>query len=134
MLRDPELELAEILNASGLGVSMTSSPPSLYAGPIPAAAPDRVVAVQFSGGPSSDDYVNTGVRLFAPELEVTVRGTGYKATLDLALAAFWALHLPNHPAYSQIKAEGAGPLYAGPDESGRHVFEFDVSCSYSVSG
>ena len=124
-----------ILEAADVAVSMTNSRRSLYAGPFPAPRPDRMIAVQFDGGDESEDYLNQGMSLFAADARVFVRGTPgrYRATMELALRAFEALHHPAQLGYSYLRADGAGPLYVGQDEAGRHQFEFNVAARYTAT-
>ena len=91
VLRDVELDLAGIIEAASLGVSMNANQPSLYAGPFPSSAPQTMIAVRFAGGDDSEDFITTGNALFSPEAQVQVRGEPgrYKATLDLVF------HLPD---------------------------------------
>jgi hypothetical protein len=131
-LRDVELDIATLLQAAGLGLSMSANPPTLYAGPFPESAPDLMVAVRFAGGPESEDYIVRGQSLFSPEAQVLVRGTPgkYDEARALALQVFEALHLPSQSGYLTIKPEGAGPAYLGVDENHRHRFQVDVAAVY----
>lgn len=135
MLKDVELDIAQVVESAAIaGISMGAAPaPSLYAGPFPSAAPDRMVSVRFAGG-DAEPYVADGHILFEPEVQVVVRGVPgrYRETLQLALTCFEALYLPAVDGYISIQPQGAGPDYIGPDEKGRPVFTFTVQLAYEA--
>ncbi|WP_224364224.1 minor capsid protein [Hyalangium versicolor] len=133
-LRDVELDVATLLEAAGLG-SMSSNPPTLYAGPFPASAPEILISCLSSGGETPEDYLaGTSRAYFRPEVTVRVRGPRekYRATLQRALDAWEALYGVQTPEYVLVKAQGAGPAYLGPDENGRHRFSFTVQLAYTA--
>jgi len=129
--RDVELELAQYLDAAGLGVTTGGNPPSLYAGPFPVDGPDKLVCVRFTGG-EGGAYLGGG-GLLEPECQVVVRGLrgAVTATRELAVACWTALHLARVPGYVSVWCEGAGPLAQPPDDRQRPRFSFNVVARHS---
>lgn len=130
--RDVELELAQLLEAAGLGVSMTASPPTLYAGRFPVTGPDRLVCVRHTGG-VGEVYLGGG-GLLEPDVQVVVRGEreAYTETRALAVATWTALHLARAPGYVSVQCEGAGPVQQPPDEKGRPRFSFNLVARHNA--
>ncbi|QSQ24855.1 hypothetical protein JY651_07910 [Pyxidicoccus parkwayensis] len=128
--RDVEQELAEYLNAAGLGVSTTGNSPSLYAGRFPVDGPDQLVCVRFTGG-DGGAYLGGG-GLLEPECQVVVRGHrgAVTATRELAVACWAALHVARVPGYVSVWCEGAGPVEQSPDDKQRPRFSFNVVARY----
>jgi hypothetical protein len=130
--RDIELELAQHLDSAALGVSTIGNPPTLYAGHFPVTGPDRLLCVRHTGG-DKDEYLGGG-GLLAPDLQVVVRGNReeYSATRELAVAAWAALHQTRLPGIVDVRCEGAGPVYQGPDANGRPRFSFTCTARYTA--
>jgi hypothetical protein len=128
-LRDVELDLATILGASDLGLTLGSN---LFAGPHPASA-GAFVAVRETDG-DAERFVADSVAYIEARVQVLVVGEPhrYKQTKDLAFGCWSALFVNESEPYSVILAQGAGPRYLGPDENSRHQFVFDASASYLV--
>lgn len=135
-LRDVELEVAKLLEAAGLG-SMSSNPPTLYAGPFPAGSPDVVLSVvDFGSGENAEPHLGGAGRVsLTAEVTVRVRGEKhrYAEARGKALEA-WAACWEGRPASSlHVVPSGSGPTYLGPDPSGRHQFSFTVRVRYRAS-
>lgn len=133
MLRDIELDTATIIDGAAIpGISMNASPaPTLFAGPFPPAAADRMVSVRYAGG-EAEPYLEEGRVLFEPQVQVRVRGEPgkYRDALLLAMACFEALYMPAVEGYVSIRPEGAAPEYLGPDDKSRPQFAFTVQLQY----
>ncbi|GEL75556.1 minor capsid protein [Myxococcus virescens] len=131
--RDVELELAAYLEAAGLDLSSTTNPPTLYPGPFPPSAPPRMVCLRHTGG-ESGLYLGTGRGVLAPDVQVIVRGPkgSYTATRELAARCWTALHLARVPGYVDVRCEGAGPHFMGPDGEGSLRFVFNLTARYSA--
>ncbi|NVJ05225.1 hypothetical protein HUW63_08240 [Myxococcus sp. AM001] len=131
--RDVELELAAFLEAAGLSLSTTSNPPSLYPGPFPASGPPQLVCIRHTGG-EGGLYLGTGRGVLAADVQVVVRGpkASYTATRELAARCWTALHLARVPGYVDVRCEGAGPHYMGPDGEGLPRFVFSLTARYSA--
>ncbi|WP_426750178.1 hypothetical protein [Myxococcus sp. Y35] len=131
--RDVELELAAHLEAAGLGLSTTTNPPTLYPGPFPTSAPPRFVCVRHTGG-EGGLYLGTGRGVLSADVQVVVRGprASYTATRELAVRCWTALHLARVPGYVDVRCEGAGPYYMGPDGEGGPRFVFNLAARYSA--
>ncbi|MFY1829134.1 hypothetical protein ACN47A_24660 [Myxococcus fulvus] len=129
--RHVERELALFLEGAGLGLSTTSSPPTLYWGQVPTATPDRCVVARETGGEQSL-YLGTGRGLLEADVQLVVRGVPNRTTdtRELAVACWRALHLARVPGYVRVLCEGAGPMQQPPDGSGRPRFSFNVTASY----
>lgn len=128
-LRDVELHVAEVLDAAGLGVSRTSSPPSLYRGPWPLSAPAQVVAVREVPGDAPEDYMGTGRSFLQPDVQVLVRALTYPEAQALARRCWSVLHLAAVPGYVSCRAQGL-PSYLGADDNQRHRFVFTITLTY----
>lgn len=133
-LRDTELDVALLLEAAGLG-STTSNPPSLYAGPIPAGAPDAMIACLDAGGDQPEKYLaNTGLSLHRDSLQVLVRGSpapgSDKDTGDRARDAWAALYDLHLDEYIRIDPTEGRPTRQAPDEEGRPRWSFTVELEY----
>lgn len=131
-LRDVELDVAQLLEAAGLG-SMATSPPTLYAGYFPADKPEQLVAVRDTGGDDPEEHLGTGGAIFHPEVQVLVRAGTRTAARELAVASYEALRLKRTDAYALIRPAGSGPLSSGKDANGRHVFTFNVELEYAAA-
>ncbi|RKH64119.1 phage tail terminator protein [Corallococcus aberystwythensis] len=130
-LRDVELHVAQVLDAAALGVSRTATPPSLYTGPMPAAAPPQAVAVREVPGDAPEDYLGTGRSYLQPDVQVLVRGLTYLEAQALARRCWSALHLAAAPGYVSCRAQGQ-PAYLGEDGNHRHRFVFTVTLAYTA--
>ncbi|MFP2897567.1 minor capsid protein [Corallococcus sp. 4LFB] len=130
-LRDVELAVAEVLAAADLGVSRTSSPPSLYRGPWPASAPAQVVAVREVQGDAPEDYVGAGRSYLQPDVQVLVRALTYADAQALARRCWSVLHLAAVPGYVSCRAQGQ-PAYLGEDGKQQHRFAFTVTLGYAA--
>lgn len=126
-----ERELALYLEGLGLGLSTTSSPPTLYWGQVPTKTPDLMVAVRDTGGEQSL-YLGTRRGLLAADVQVVVRGLPNRteAARELAVACWSALHLARVPGYVDVQCEGAGPVAQPQDGSGRPRYSFNLAASY----
>ncbi|MBN9687124.1 MULTISPECIES: minor capsid protein [unclassified Corallococcus] len=129
-LRDVELHVAEVLDAAGLGISRTSSPPTLYRGPWPGSAPARMVAVREVSGDGPEDYMGTGRSYLQPDVQVLARALTYADAQALARRCWSVLHLAAVPGYVSCRCEGA-PAYMGPDDKQWHRFSFTVTLAYA---
>ncbi|MFY0577979.1 minor capsid protein [Cystobacter fuscus] len=134
-LRDVELDIALVLEAAGLGLSMADVEPTLYAGPIPEAAPDRLVAVRGLSGGEPEDYLGNVTAIYRPEVQVIIRGNrnGYRDTLALASACFELLRNIRPSGYIRIDVESSQPEYMGADDLDRHRFIFTVNTEYRAT-
>ncbi|RJS19561.1 hypothetical protein DRW03_21250 [Corallococcus sp. H22C18031201] len=132
-LRDHELHVAQVLEAAGLGVSMTSSPPSLYVGRFAEPARVQYVAVREVSGEAPLDYIGTGRSWLAPDVQVYVRGEPrkYHEAQALARRCWSVLHQAQVPGYSSCLAQGL-PMYMGPDGAEGHRFAFTVTLGYAA--
>lgn len=131
--RDVELELAAFLEAAGLDLSTTSNPPTLYPGPFPVSAPQRFVCVRHTGG-QSGRYLGTQRGVMAADVQVITRGPkgSYTATRDFAVRCWSALDLARVPDFIDVRCEGAGPTFMGPDGEGAPRFVFNLTARYSA--
>nr|WP_217918482.1 hypothetical protein [Myxococcus sp. AM010] len=125
--------MAAFLEAAGLELSTTSNPPSLYPGPFPVSGPPQLVCVRHTGG-EGGLYLGTGRGVLAADVQVVVRGpkASYTATRELAVRCWTALHLARVPGYVDVRCEGAGPHYMGPDGEGFPRFVFNLAARYSA--
>ncbi|MBJ6762806.1 hypothetical protein JGU66_18740 [Myxococcaceae bacterium JPH2] len=132
-LRDVELHVAQVLDAAGLGLSMSSKPPSLYVGRFPEQARHALVVVREVAGDAPLDYLGTGRSWLAPDVQVYVRGEPrqYQAAQALARRCWSVLHRAQVPGYSSCLAQGM-PSYMGPDGAEAHRFAFTVTLGYAA--
>ncbi|PTL79092.1 minor capsid protein [Vitiosangium sp. GDMCC 1.1324] len=133
-LRDVEVEVALLLEAAGLG-STTSTPPTIYAGPFPASAPDAMISCLHSGAEEPEQYLaNTGQSYHRESVSVLVRGTrepnSYVVDGARARAAWSALYDLHPDGYVTVDPEDGAPIYNGPDEQDRPRWSFSVSLEY----
>jgi hypothetical protein len=136
-MRDVERDCALLLEAAGLG-STTSNPPSIYAGPFPATAPEAFIACRADGSGGAPEVFlgGTGERLHTRGVKVQVRGerepAGYLAAKERAEAAHEALTDAYPVGYVRVMVVDAGPAYVGTDDQGRHLFSFNSEWTYGT--
>ncbi|MFY0567067.1 hypothetical protein ACN28E_24960 [Archangium lansingense] len=133
-LRDVEVDVALLLEAAGLG-GTTSSPPTIYAGPIPAGAPDAIIACRDSPEEEPEQYLaNTGLVYHRDSVTVLVRGTrapGSYVTDGARARAAWSALFDLHPAeYVRVSPQDGRPTYLGTDNEQRHLWSFTVGLEY----
>ncbi|AFE05570.1 hypothetical protein COCOR_04019 [Corallococcus coralloides DSM 2259] len=129
-LPDVELHVAQVLDSAALGVSRTTSPPTLYRGPMPMPAPPLAVAVREVPGDAPEDYMGTGRSYLQRDVQVLVRGRDYPEAQALARGCWRALHLASVPGYVSCRAQGL-PSYLGEGDNHRHRFVFTVTLGYA---
>ncbi|MFP2962838.1 minor capsid protein [Myxococcus sp. 1LA] len=131
--RDVELDLATFLEAAGLDLSTSTNPPTLYPGPFPDSAPSRMVCLRHTGG-ESGLYLGTGSGVVAADVQVIVRGPkkSYTDTRAVAVRCWSALHLARIPGFVEVRCEGAGPTFMGPDGEDRPRFVFNLTARYAA--
>lgn len=133
-LRDVELDVTLLLEAAGLG-STSSNPPTLFAGPFPASAPDALIACRHSGAEKPEKYLaNTGLALHRETVTVLVRGTrkpGSYVTDGARARTAWSALFDLHPdEYELVDPEDGAPRYLGEDEEQRPRWSFTVELEY----
>jgi hypothetical protein len=139
-LRDEEVDVVAVLEEVGLG-STTSTPPTLYAGPIPGTAPDELFSVQnLGGGENAEQLLGGGGRVaMVPEVTVRHRGAregtpGAYANARAAAAQAWEALWARYPeGYVRWVPQGTGPTYLGVDPEGRHLHSFTVLCEHRAT-
>lgn len=138
MSRDTAADLASILAASGLGLSLGTN---LFLGPVIEAdentVPDTSCFILQTGGDPPVPYIGGGRKSYrAITCQVRIRSAreNFKAGQALALGALDSLHLATASPYTQILAEEGSPTYFGTDGSDRHWWTFTVSAEYLDTG
>lgn len=138
MARDTAADLATILAASGLGLSVGTN---LFLGPVieddDATVPDVSCFVLQTGGDSPVSYVGAGRKTYrAITCQVRVRSAreSFQVGHLLALGALDALHLATAAPYTLIQVEEGSPNYFGTDGSDRHWWSFTVSAEFVDPG
>jgi hypothetical protein len=124
MARDTAADLASILGAGGLGLSIGTN---LFLGPVieddDAVVPDLACFVLQTGGDAPVSYLGGGRKTYrAITCQVRIRSAreSFQAGHLLALAALDALHLADAAPYTLIEVEEGSPSYFGTDSSDRH--------------
>jgi hypothetical protein len=131
-VRDAELDVATLLGAAGLGLSLGTN---LFAGLTPEdpAVPDTAVVVRGTGGPPPEPYVSGGssVRL-RPTVQVVVRGAreAQNSARGLAFQVFGALVMAMPAGYASCLPREAAPAYMGPDAAERPRYAFNLDLEY----
>ncbi|WP_368667763.1 MULTISPECIES: minor capsid protein [Corallococcus] len=138
-MRDIALELADVLEAAGIGLMRApATSANLFTAPMPEAdgeVPDRAVALLATGGAGPQAYM--GLRraaYIAPGCQVRVRSAreDFEGGQRLAQAVFSALHLEALASCSVVRAEGSAPAYLGTDGADRHCWVFNVIIGFFV--
>jgi hypothetical protein len=134
-LKDAKGDLVSILEAASVG-STSSSPPTLYRGPMPVAAPDACVAVVELSDPGEDEEHLGGKGRMTLVHEVTVQVRGPRNVFipaeEKAVAAWEALRESTPEGYSWVRPTGK-PVHLGPDDMGRAQFSFAVRVEYRAT-
>lgn len=133
--RDVELDVATLLQAAGHG-SLSGNPPTLYAGPFPATAPDAMIACLASGGEQPAKYLGgDGTAVYRPKVTVLVRGArgagSYANARQRSCNAWQSLYEAQRSTYLQFLMQEPQPNFLGRDENGRPQFSFTVQLEYS---
>lgn len=138
MARDTAADLASILAAGGLGLSIGTN---LFLGPDieddDAVVPDVACFVLQTGGDAPVSYVGGGRKTYrANTCQVRIRSAreSFQSGHVLALGALDALHLANAAPYVLIEVEEGSPSYVGTDGSDRHWWSFTVNAEFVDPG
>jgi len=133
-LRDVELDVAQLLEAAGLG-TLADGLPTLYAGPFPAQAPDSFLAVRESTSEPPEKYLAaSGTARHRASVAVLVRQArgpnAYAEGRERARAAWEALYDRHPEGYVHVDALDGGPTFLGEDDDGRPQWSFNVGVEY----
>ncbi|TQF12482.1 hypothetical protein FJV41_28780 [Myxococcus llanfairpwllgwyngyllgogerychwyrndrobwllllantysiliogogogochensis] len=137
MARDVAADLAQLLAAGGLGLSVGSN---LFLGPTleadEATVPDVSCFVLQSGGDPPQGYLGgrTTYRTVTCQVRVRSARESFRAGQALALSALDVLHLANAAPYVLIEVDEGSPNYFGMDGSDRHWWTFTTEASFVESG
>lgn len=138
MARDTAADLASILAASGIGLTVGTN---LFLGPAieddDAVIPDVSCFILQTGGDPPLTYLGggrTSYREVTCQVRIRSARESFQAGHLLALAALDALHLASAPPYVKVEVEEGSPNYFDTDGSDRHWWSFTVSAAFVDAG
>lgn len=126
----PDTALVGVLNT---GVAALTTDTNLFVGPPRSdeeSYPTEAVFVLSTGGPKPFNYLDgTGtVQIKYPTLQVYIRGDSrsFTGARDLAKTCLDAVHDNPPTGYIKCRVRETEPFYLGEEESGAHLFTFNV--------
>lgn len=136
-LLDPATDIVAVLTGQTLGGQALVSGTNLFSG-MQYPLPNLAVRVLNSGGAAPEAYISgtTAAATFHASVQCIINAPpgadGYNLGEALARGVLGYLQQRTPSGYVSLLAQASHPLYAGPDEDGRHLFTLNFEARYTA--